>query len=87
MCFLDLITWRRCGHYYVHRTMCKQALSQCPPEFCEAAHEPRALDVEEKEGPCPDTEKHPVANDGPSPIKTSGQGNAWYQQQLDQRPC
>ncbi|GIZ43474.1 hypothetical protein CKM354_000670100 [Cercospora kikuchii] len=87
MCFSNIITWKKCGHFVVRREMCEDALARTPPQFCNNAFAPVSTDIDESNGVCPDRAKHPP---GPGQhfvsawtlqlgiTRTSGDGNAWY---------
>lgn len=67
--------------------MCAVALARDPSAFCSTAHEPVATDLDERDGVCPDEDKHPpmpgqmkvnIWKDRLGITRTSGPGNAWY---------
>lgn len=82
------------GHYCVRSEFCDEAINRTPPVFCDTAHEPRFVDVDESNGVCPDQDKHPPAQAGATLSSlwslslgittTSGQGNEWYRRNQGQ---
>ncbi|PPJ59493.1 hypothetical protein CBER1_10012 [Cercospora berteroae] len=57
MCFSNIITWKKCGHFVVRREMCEDALARTPPQFCNTAFAPVSTDIDESNGVCPDRAK------------------------------
>jgi hypothetical protein len=58
MCYVNMITWLKCGHFTVVHQKCDRADRKSPPTFCLSAHEPIATDIEAAQGVCPDAAKH-----------------------------
>lgn len=61
MCYANMITWEKCGHFRVITQMCAKASQAQPPTLCSNAHEPVATDIDSGRGVCPDLTKHPNA--------------------------
>ncbi|EME38353.1 hypothetical protein DOTSEDRAFT_75785 [Dothistroma septosporum NZE10] len=90
MCYSNLATWLKCGHYCIRREYCHEALEDTPPSHCQSAFEPKFTDIDEADGVCPDRNNHPSAPGQPSIsawslglgiTATSGEGNDWYRNQ------
>lgn len=95
MCYSNLITWEKCGHFVVRKEMFREALARDPPTYCTAAHAPVATDVDAAHGVCPDESKHTPTPERVSPATalwhsrlgittTSGLGNEWYRNQKNE---
>ncbi|KAK4609096.1 hypothetical protein CLAFUW4_14615 [Fulvia fulva] len=80
MCYANLLTWMKCGHFRVIQQMCPDAQNRQPASLCLSAHEPVATDIDTAHGCCPDTSKHPGEPDRSEWVnslgieRTSGRG-------------
>ena len=85
MCYANLLTWMKCGHFRVVQEMCSEAQSRQPASLCLSAHEPVATDIDTAHGLCPDASKHPEHSDRSEWVvslgieRTSGRG--WTHEQ------
>lgn len=82
MCFLNHITWQKCGHFTTITEPCSEARRRSPPTPCTSVHAPKATTLPVQSGACPDQTKHPRRQDqsGTSRphLPTYGDGNAVF---------
>lgn len=82
MCFLNHITWQKCGHFTTITEPCSEARRRSPPTPCTSVHAPKATTLPVQSGSCPDQTKHPRRQDqsGTSRphLPTYGDGNAVF---------